>query len=323
MLTFSRRDLIDILDHLHIKYREYVSSGYIQICNEFVGDRKFHLGLGYKTQTYKCFKTGEAGRLPKIIFKLLELHKVKLKDIDISPTRGSWEEDENRTQTTENKELIKNVELPQSCHKIETNSKSIANQIYKNYLNKRNINDELINRYNLFYNVTDNIYKNRVIIPYYDKDKIVFWTARAIDKKADKKYLYPLNAHKSEFVYNLDKNVNKKQLIICEGQFNAMVLDAVAVGGSSISQKQIKLLTNCKAEKIIVAFDQDEPGIKGSIDSCKKLSNYFKNIYYFKLKEQTKEDFCDWGAQKSFELIENNLIKFNGMSELNELVGLL
>jgi DNA primase len=323
MLTFSRQDLIEILDHLHVKYREYVSAGYIQICNQFVGDKKFHLGLGYKTQTYKCFKTGESGRLTKYIFKLLELHKVKLKDIHFSPTFAGWETVQNHTQTAETKELIKNIDLPQSCHKLEINSKSIANQLFKNYLNKRNISDQLIERYKLFYNVTDNIYKNRVIIPYYERDKVVFWTARAIDKKADKKYLYPLNAHKSEFVYNLDNNTDKKQLIICEGQFNAMVLDAVAVGGSSVSQKQIKLLANCKAEKVIVAFDQDEPGIKGSIDSCKKLCNYFKNIYYFKLKEQTKEDFCDWGAEKSIGLIENNLSKFSGMSELNELVGLL
>lgn len=314
---YTRDNLLEIIDYLNLKHKEYTNSNYIQICNPFVNDKKFHLGLNYKTQTYNCFKTGEKGKLSFLLSKLLSHFNLKLSDIKLTHEIKTKNIDElfKKPQQEQLEQTQQKIELLQGSRAVELQSESLANNLFLKYLLQRNITKELIEKYKLYYNVN----QRRIVIPYFSCDnEVIFWVARDITNKAQQKYLYPPNAHKSHFIYNLQNNLSKEQLIIVEGQFNAMILDAVAVGGSSLSAEQVKQISKLKPKKITVAFDQDSAGINGMLDACKKLSQYFKDVNYFVLPNRTKEDFCDWGIEKSKELLNNNLKKYSYMSELLE-----
>jgi len=101
-------------------------------------------------------------------------------------------------------------------------------------------------------------FNNRLIIPYYYKGIIVGYTARRID---DGKPRYFADQQPG-YVFNLDaQNENRKYVIVCEGQFDAISIDAVSVNGSEISEGQ-RLLINQLQRSIIVVPDHDRTGRK-------------------------------------------------------------
>ena len=147
---------------------------------------------------------------------------------------------------------------------LPLNSKSI-----KNWLDE-DIPDELLNviqylcdrgidpiKNNLYY--TNEVgFKNRIIIPFYYKEKLVGWTARAINQ-AKPKYL---SEQQPGYVFNLDNQTdNRKYVIVCEGPFDAISIDGVAILGSEISTQQANLINQLNREVIVLA-DRDQAGQK-------------------------------------------------------------
>lgn len=97
--------------------------------------------------------------------------------------------------------------------------------------------------------VAYNLHK-RVIIPFYYQDKIVGYTARAVVNDIKPKYR---SSHPADFVFNLDlQTADKKFVIVCEGPFDAMSIDGVAVLTNEISKQQAELIENLDREIIVV-----------------------------------------------------------------------
>ena len=321
----TREQILKIYTHLKLPYKEYLDKHTIQVNNPAIQDTKFHMGLCYnEKQCYNCFKTNESGRLNNFLYKLLKKYNTDSSTIKYLLASKA---DSSTSIIVPQSVPVWNgiapvIALPESTYQIDPYATSLTNRIFTTYLSKRGITAEMIVRYKLHCNISNRLYGHRVIIPYYERDKIVFWIARDITNKAKQKYLYPKGTEKAHFVYNLENNLTKKQLIICEGQFNAMIIDGIAVGGSKISDTQLKLITQCTAKTVYIAFDQDKPGITGMMKSCETLKQYFKNIHYFKLTQLTKEDFCDWGSEKSLELLYSNCRQYNQLSIIQELIAL-
>jgi len=96
---------------------------------------------------------------------------------------------------------------------------------------------------------------HRVIIPFYYKGQIVGSTARAIVDGIAPKYY---SDHPSHFVFNLDSQSNdNKFVIVCEGVFDAMSVDGVAVLSNDISEQQAELIESL-GKKVIVVPDFDK-----------------------------------------------------------------
>jgi len=125
------------------------------------------------------------------------------------------------------------------------------------YVNNRKID---LKKYEVF--LTDNEAYNlhrRIIIPYYYKNEIVGYTARTWEADVKPKYW---SSHPADFVFNLDQQTsNKKFVIVCEGPFDAMSIDGVAVSGSEISDTQIEQIDRLQREVIVVP-DSDRAGRK-------------------------------------------------------------
>lgn len=97
---------------------------------------------------------------------------------------------------------------------------------------------------------------NRLIVPFYYKNKIVGYTGRAIDD-AKPKYL---SEQQPGFVFNLDRQTYDKEfVIVCEGPLDAISVDGIAVLSQEITAGQ-HLLINQLQKRVIVVPDHDSSG---------------------------------------------------------------
>jgi len=100
--------------------------------------------------------------------------------------------------------------------------------------------------------------KNRIIIPYMYKDKVVGWTSRFLDKNKPK---YLNENQQPGYVFGIDlQKEDWKYVILAEGIFDAISINGLAIMHSEISDKQIALIKNLGKEVIVVP-DQDKAGL--------------------------------------------------------------
>jgi hypothetical protein len=109
-----------------------------------------------------------------------------------------------------------------------------------------------------FYHTSKVGFNNRIIIPFIYKGEIVGWTARATND-ARPKYL---SEQQPGFVFNLDHQTNERDfVIVCEGPFDALSIDACALLGAEIKDSQNWLLKQLGKEIVLVP-DKDHEGPK-------------------------------------------------------------
>jgi len=108
--------------------------------------------------------------------------------------------------------------------------------------------------------------RNSISIPWRHADgKLAAIKYRNID---DKQFRYESGGHAvSDLVYGLDKiyEMESKEAIICEAEIDALSwmsrgIPAIALGGSSISDKQKENIVKSPIEVLVLAMDNDEPG---------------------------------------------------------------
>lgn len=121
------------------------------------------------------------------------------------------------------------------------------------YVYKRKID---MQRYEMYWSPeVEYKFSHRVIIPFYYKNKILGYTARTFVDGIIPKYH---SDHPSQFVFNLDQQlIENKFIIVCEGVFDAMAVDGVAVLSNNVSLQQAELIEALGKQVIVVPdFDQ-------------------------------------------------------------------
>lgn len=131
----------------------------------------------------------------------------------------------------------------------------------------------------LFYHISGREEDGRIQIPNYIKgtftDLVCNWEwdkSKITDENP--KYLNSEGTLKGETLFNIFNIPDEaEQIILCEGIFNAITAgrNAIASYGCLITQHQIDLLLSKKPKSILIAYDSDEPGVKGSIKVIKML----------------------------------------------------
>jgi len=117
-----------------------------------------------------------------------------------------------------------------------------------------------IDKYKFYWTpeVAHNLHR-RIVIPFYYERQIVGYTARAIVDGIKPKYY---SSHPADFVFNLDtQQADWKFVLVCEGPFDAMSVDGVALNGSEVSDQQAELIDRLQREVIVVP-DADRAGSK-------------------------------------------------------------
>ena len=122
------------------------------------------------------------------------------------------------------------------------------------YIAARKLN---LNDYD-FYWTPEAGYKDRLIIPFYYREKVVGYTAR---KVVESKVKY-LSEQQPGYVFNIDEQTDdRKYVVAVEGPIDAIAIDGVALLGSEIKEQQTALL-NSLGKHVIVVPDRDEAGQK-------------------------------------------------------------
>jgi 5S rRNA maturation endonuclease (ribonuclease M5) len=123
------------------------------------------------------------------------------------------------------------------------------------YVAKRKIN---LFKYDFYWTpIEEYKYSRRVIIPFYWKNQIVGHTSRTFVDGIKPKYH---SSHAQHFVFNIDKQLpTSKFVIVCEGPFDAMSVDGIAVLTNDISTHQADII-DALGREVIVVPDWDKAG---------------------------------------------------------------
>jgi len=98
--------------------------------------------------------------------------------------------------------------------------------------------------------------KNRFIHVFTYQGVIVGYTARWVGTPSKEIPKYFTKQPKVDFVYGLDRQTNKKIVIVTEGQLDAYFTDGIAVGSNNINMQQGNIIDNLN-KKIILLPDAD------------------------------------------------------------------
>lgn len=109
-----------------------------------------------------------------------------------------------------------------------------------------------------FYWSSHAAYRDRLIIPYYYKNKVVGWNSRTHIKDKKPKYISNLQPG---YVYGLDwQTHDRKMCIVCEGVIDAALIEGCAVLSNQIGNNQAELI-NSLNKQVIVLPDRDKSGM--------------------------------------------------------------
>lgn len=110
-------------------------------------------------------------------------------------------------------------------------------------------------------------YRDRLLIPFYERGKIVGWTGRKITQ-GKPKYL---SDSQPGYVFNIDRQTfDKRFCIVVEGQLDAIAVDAVSIMTNEVNETQAARI-NSLNKPVIAVPDRDQSGRK-LIDQAIKLN---------------------------------------------------
>lgn len=217
------------------------------------GDGKGNLEVNYKYNVFKCWSCAETHETHGSIYKLIKKYgnKKQLKNYQL--LRPEDNEDSP-------KRFYKQVKLPKEFISFKNVSPGLKltphfKQAW-NYITKRNITDEMIERYNIGFCYTG-LYENRIIIPSYDEEKnINYFIARSYLTKTKLKYKNP-EVQKEIIVFN-EYLINwDEPIYIVEGAFDSIFIpNSIPMLGKFMSEHLFKKLYD-NAKKIIIVLDPD------------------------------------------------------------------
>jgi hypothetical protein len=127
----------------------------------------------------------------------------------------------------------------------------------------------------------------RVILPFEYNNKIVGYTARLTKRPKSNSIPKYITKSPQSFLFNYDKQTNVKYTIVCEGPFDALMVNGVAVCGNHCNSRQIDLLNHLPTKKIVVP---DKDGKDSNL-----MDVAIENKWHISLPEWPNEvkDICD------------------------------
>lgn len=239
-----------------------------KLYNNYEPDWKYNLEINLKKRVYKCWKCEISGPIPKLLkyYSSREIYNTYIENYDEIDYK------QNGNKEDEDDEVYKQILLPKEFIKFsEIDTDLLSHSEAYNYLiYKRRFNIDLINSLNIGF-CTDGYYKNRIIIPSYDKNmKLNYFIARSyLNDKIS--YLKPKTNQDVIFnEYNIDWN---STIYVVEGVFDYMSLpfNTLCLLGKEFIPYVFKLVVKYKPQMVFIL---DPDAIKQTI----KYINIFRNL---------------------------------------------
>lgn len=191
------------------------------------------------------------------------------------------------------------VWLPEEFLSLASPDNSLEARHAMAYLKQRGITDKDIVKYNIGY-CKKGRYRNRVIVPSYDKGgNVNYFIARSFEKEATRKYDAP-SVQKTEII-GLEYFVNwSVPVILCEGIFDAIAIkrNAIPLFGKTIPKSLMLKLVESEVKTVYLALDKD--ALKEALTYSEQLLNQGKEVYLIELEGK---DPSDLGFEKMTKLL--------------------
>lgn len=261
--------------------------------------RKGKFGVNLFQNRSNCFVCGFHDQPLKIALEktgLLTLNSFISRKLDYFEKEYSFEPvlqslDENK------------VNLPES-YKLITNAHCFIGDLAQKQMIKRGFKIRDLALLGVGY-CTKGKYKNRIIIPYYENGRLVYFNARRILSEGPK-FQNPTaeelgGVGKSLLIYNIDALNIFNRVYLVESAINAITLgpQAVGLGGKVISNYQLSKIIESQCKEVIILLDDD--AYKYSISTALKL------IFYKKVKVilmPKGKDVNDIGRKATLKLVK-------------------
>jgi DNA primase len=198
-----------------------------------------------------------------------------------------------KTETIVKEKIVDYSILPKEYIYLGQNSDTLSmlgRKALKYVLNRMTINDIIHHKVGY---CGIGKFKWRIIVPFVEDDRVVYFIARDFMGGAYRKYDNPkrdeIGIGKEEVVFNINGARMVKQAVICEGVFDAIRvgIDGVAILGVSISDSQTAKLLSMK--KVYVMLDADAPN--EAMKLAKKFQKIGKQVYLIKLAKGDPDDY--------------------------------
>lgn len=259
------------------------------ICNH----KKPKLVVNVSSGQYNCWTCHPPtkGKTPVSLFKKLGVDKARMVEM-----KSYFKSDRTKIEDFETTRIF----LPTEFIPMTDNDKSLEYRHAAVYLKNRGINESDVRKYNIGYCKTGR-YRNRVIIPSYDRNgQVNYFIARSFEKDPYQKYDAP-SVQKTEIV-GMEYFINwSVPVILCEGIFDAIAIkrNAVPLFGKSIPKALMLKLVECQVKTVYLALDKD--ALKEALTYSEQLINLGKEVY---LIELDGKDPSDLGFENMTKLLQ-------------------
>lgn len=279
------------------------SSGEYIIRSPFVDDRKGKLYVNKETGQWIDFKASgsrttdlTSGSFLMFVKEYLGLATANeaIKYL-VDNYNFKTEKEEEKTENTDSKKVLKDLIIKDGL-KLFGDGKNLGmfGKIAYNYVLERRLDNSYYSRLGYVFN-SNSKFDKRVIIPFFENGKMVYFLARSVDPKNLLRYLNPGKLDSKEYVFNIDK-INE-EVVLCEGVFDAMSITkdqpASCLLSADIGTKQLSKIYEKKPNTIIYVPDQDETGFKKMQKNINKIIAYCPysglNIYIYNVPKGCKD----------------------------------
>lgn len=163
------------------------------------------------------------------------------------------------------------------------------------YLDQRNISDEDVIRYGLFW-TPEGRYRNRLVFPVWEDSRLVYWQARAMWESDSKDFTKAMNpkrprddagnplpgyAVSAEVLMNLDQAATYSRVALVEGPMDVIRTgpDSVCTFGKALSHRQVSRLVRKGVRAVDLMWDADAH--EEMLDVMPQLSLFFDTRLVF------------------------------------------
>ena len=289
----SRGDSISITCPFHKDGKENKPS-----CSIYIGE-----DTNIPWGTFHCFTCGNKGGLSKFLAKTFERSETFAKE---------WLK-KNFTEKviSTNDEVLSLVESPiefitqkreKDTLELNENDLDTLYQHWHPYMEQRHISKEIAEKFQLRYDIKSKC----IVFPVRDiKGRLIFLTKRSVKGKA-----FYIDANVEKCVYLLNEAKDSTQVVVCEGQIDALVswsygVPAVALFGAGTTEEQIKELNKTNILHYILMYDNDEAGRKGA-SRFKKLIR--KDVFITDIVMPKGKDVADCSKEEFRNILKDNNI---------------
>jgi len=230
------------------------------------GDTKRHFSFNLRKGVSNCFRCGYRPTPYEFLVENTDLSLDEIRELLQEDSRVGYRlevrdgGDAGRGDEVRER-FERGVEFPERCFEIDRLGGEFRRMILDWLVNRQGVREQDVFEFGFRVWLNDTV---RVLIPCWDfqREKMIYWLARAIDDVAKIKYLYPAGVKRSMVFWGLDQvELWDGKIFLCEGWKDAYRMRGLALLGNAITDEQVRVLREVYSRYgacgVVVLLDSD------------------------------------------------------------------